>query len=193
MAMQSLRADDSIGPVGPTARPQADNSRKLKYQLNVIGSTVAEVVESCGGWLFDRAMAGWEVNVVVGDDENAVAARILGARTPAFDVAMASDLHGADCAAGLAVAADQLVADRRVHDEVRTALRNGLTEVAVWGRWPAQLAGRAESVHHPLSAAARVYKRHALVAAGRGEVPVEPIERLFRGGYRPLDSDLLTG
>ena len=37
----------------------------LRYQLNVVAGTTEDVVRSAGGWLFDRARAGWDVNVMV--------------------------------------------------------------------------------------------------------------------------------
>jgi hypothetical protein len=42
-----------------------DIERIERYQLHVFASKVADVVVSVGGLIFDRAMAGWDVIVVV--------------------------------------------------------------------------------------------------------------------------------
>ncbi|MBV8789682.1 MAG: hypothetical protein JOZ00_23760, partial [Mycobacterium sp.] len=31
----------------------------LRYRLDVVAASAADVVQSAGGWLYDRAMAGW--------------------------------------------------------------------------------------------------------------------------------------
>jgi len=31
----------------------------VRYRLDVVAADVADVVRFAGGWLFDRAMAGW--------------------------------------------------------------------------------------------------------------------------------------
>jgi hypothetical protein len=70
-------------------------------------------------------------------------------------------------------------------------LKRGLTEVTVWGKeWPAELGRQADSVQHRVSAAARAFKSHALVAADVSDA-VAPSETLFRigtGSFRPLYS-----
>jgi hypothetical protein len=55
------------------------NTGKLgKYQLDVTASDVADLVRSAGGWLFDRSMAGWDVNVVVTGGCDSLPLQILG-------------------------------------------------------------------------------------------------------------------
>ena len=48
--------DDSVEGFLPADRPQAAN-RINRYQLHVVGSHMADVVQSTGGWLCDRARA----------------------------------------------------------------------------------------------------------------------------------------
>ena len=105
---------------------------------------------------------------------------------------LASISRGSERAAGLAVAADLIASDERVHVEVRETLRSGVTEVALWGDgWPVKLGGQVEAVQYRLSAAARIFKGHALAAGGLTDVSVSRTETLFRSGYCPLDSDLI--
>jgi hypothetical protein len=39
----------------------------MRYRLDVVASSVVDVVRFAGGWLFDRAMAGWDVSVLLTD------------------------------------------------------------------------------------------------------------------------------
>ena len=39
----------------------------MRYRLDVVAADVADVVKFAGGWLFDRAMAGWDVTVLLVD------------------------------------------------------------------------------------------------------------------------------
>ena len=80
MGTQSLTADENLPRVRPDEFPAA-KSRLLRYQLNVIATDVADVVQSVGGWLFDRSMAGWDVNVLLANHHDTRPLRILGVRT----------------------------------------------------------------------------------------------------------------
>ena len=65
----------------PTRTPAEDFGR---YEFQVFAADVADAVRSIGGLIFDRAMAGWDVSVVVdshsGRDIDDRPIRILGAR-----------------------------------------------------------------------------------------------------------------
>ena len=192
MGTQSLRADDSLRRLRPGVRHSGVKNRRLRYQLNVIACSAADVVQSAGGWLLDRGMAGWEVNVLVAGQEDTRPLRILGVRTHELRTGFASIIRGPERAAGLAVAADLVACDERVHEEVVAAIDNGLTEVALWGDgWTPKFGGRVDPVQYRLSATARVFKGHALTAAGLADVSVGRSETLLRTGYCPLDSDLI--
>jgi hypothetical protein len=173
-------------------RVQAVTDRVVRYQLIVIAPSGADVVQFTGGWLFDRRMAGWDVDVLVPDQDAARALQILGARIVDLHSGLASVVRGPERAAALAVAADLVAVDERIHEEVLEAVRSGLTEVALWGdSRPSKIGGRVDSTQYRLSAAARVYKGHALAAAGLADQEVGHTERLYRSGYRPVDSDLM--
>ena len=188
MAGQSLRP----GQRRQRGRSHAVTPCLFPYQLNVIAAGVADVVESAGGWLFDRRMAGWDVNVLLSEHDDVRALRILGATTVDLRSGLESFLRGPERAAALAVSADLLAIDASIEEEVLEAVRSGLTEVALWGdSRPVDVGGQVDSTEYRLSAAARVFKGHALAAAGLTDLKVGHTESLYRSGYQPLDSDLI--
>ena len=192
MASQSLRPNRTPREGHPRGRSQAVTTGLFRHQLNVIAASVADVVQSAGGWLFDRRMAGWEVDILLPERNDARALRILGATTIDLRSGLASFPRGPERAAALAVAADLLAIDESIQEEVLEAVRSGLTEVALWGdSRPANVGGQVDCTKYRLSAAARMFKGHALAAAGLVDVEVGHTERLYRSGYQPLDSDLI--
>jgi hypothetical protein len=193
MATRSITADDQTAAgIGPIDRLTAGAGRILRYQLNVVASTTEDVVQSAGGWLCDRARAGWDVNVLVADGGNPRPLAILGATALDLDEGFVSMVRSASRAEALAVSADLLAADIRVREEIIRVLKRGLTEVIVWGtQWPDELGRQADPVQHRVSPAARAFKAHALVAADVSTDSVTPTETLFRvgtGTFRPLYS-----
>lgn len=193
MPTRSPTADDKTAAgVGPIDSATASAAGILRYQLNVVASTTADVVRSAGGWLYDSARAGWDVNVLVADGGDPRPLSILGASALDLDGDFLSTVRSASRGEALAVSADLLGANAQVRAEVVRALRRGFTEVTVWGtQWPAELGRQADSVQHRVSAAARAFKSHALVAADVSTDAVTPTEALFRigtGSFRPLYS-----
>jgi len=165
----------------------------MRYRLDVVAPSIAEAVRYAGGWMFDRVMAGWDVNVLVTDRDDVRPLKILGAETVDLETALAAgDDHPHPQA--LAVAADLIERDTRVRVGVQRALDHGLTEVALWGEhWPVELDHDVDSVQHRLSAAARVFKAQALAAASIGDTAVGPVET-FRSGAMsgpPIGADLI--
>ena len=193
MATRSFTADDETAAgIGPIDRSTAGAGRILRYQLNVVASTTEDVVQSAGGWLCDRARAGWDVNVLVADGGDPRPLAILGATAVDLDEGFVSMVRSASRIEALAVSADLLAADTRVREEILRVLKRGLTEVVVWGKqWPAELGRQADPVQHRVSPAARAFKSHALVAADVSTDSVTPTETLFRvgaGSFRALHS-----
>jgi hypothetical protein len=188
MATRSVIADDNT-PAG-IDRPSA--SRVLRYQLNVLAASAEDVVQSAGGWLFDRARAGWDVNVMLADRGDPRPLSILGATALDLNEGSLSMIRSASPVGALAVSADLLGVDRRVRDEVVRLLKRGLTEVTVWGsQWPAELGRQSDALNHRVSSAARAFKSQALAAADISENEVRSSETLFRlgsGSFRPLYS-----
>ena len=150
--------------------PAAESEDTDRYRLHVVATSVADAVTSIGGLIFDRAMAGWDVTVAVAGDidgEADRAIRILGAR-----VATAPRPHV------LAVASDVFVTNDPVRRLALAARKGNATEVLVWGRRrPPKLKGRFVPVRHRPSAAAQVFKSHALAA--RGSFAAESAEEGF--------------
>lgn len=136
--------------------------RLARYQLDVVGADVADVVASAGGWLFDRVMAGWDVRVAVADAEDLAALQILGVRP----VALTTMFGNGSAPAALAVAGAVCTADDRIRDALAISVRSARTEVTVWGDvWVPGVGRPGDEVRHELSAAARVFKAQAAFAA----------------------------
>jgi hypothetical protein len=164
----------------PASLPAA-KSRRLtpqdidRYRLHVVATSVADVVTSIGGLIFDRAMAGWDVTVAVAggvEVEAERALRILGARVATAGSESAGSAHV------LAVASDVFVANEPVRRLAVAARRGDATEVLLWGRRrPPNLNGRFVPAQHWPSAAAQLFKSHALAAGG--SFAAEPAEEGF--------------
>jgi hypothetical protein len=171
---------------------RATASRVLRYQLNVLAASAEDVVASAGGWLCDRARAGWDVNVMVADGGDARPLTILGATALDLNEGFLKIVRNSSRVGALAVSAELLAADRRVRDEVVHVLTRGVTEVTVWGsHWPTELGRQADPVHHRVSSAGRAFKAYALAAAGVSVEIVTPNETMYRiasGAFRPLYS-----
>ncbi len=137
----------------------------MRYRLDVVAATVVDVVRFAGGWLFDRAMAGWDVTVLVADHPDDRPLQILGAHVLDLEEALAS-VQSRPRPQALAAAADLFGCDSRVRQGVLQALDHGVTEVTLWGEnWPAELDESVGLVQHRLSMAAQIFKAQALAAA----------------------------
>jgi hypothetical protein len=164
----------------------------VKYRLDVVASSPADVVCSAGGWLYDRVRAGWEVTVRLPQQSDTRPLQILGMQAAELDSGVPPASTG--CAArGLAVSADVFASDLRIRQEVLKALDRRMTEVTLWhDGWPLAVGHRTTTVQHVLSGAARAFKRHALTAAGVSNA-VGPTETL-RSDMKaclPVDSELI--
>jgi hypothetical protein len=168
-------------PNSPAQLPGAKSLRPVpedanRYRLHVVATNIADLVRSIGGLIFDRAMAGWDVTVAVAGDFEGEAdrpIRILGARAV-----------GPGCADSvprphvLAVATDVFVANETVRRLALAARKGNATDVLLWGRrQPPNLNCGFVPVRHLPSAAAHVFKSHAL--ATRGAFAAEPTEEGF--------------
>lgn len=156
------------------ARATRADGECLRYRLDVVAASAVDVVQSAGGWLYDRVMAGWEVTVLLPHNRDSRSLRILGVRTSELQAQFASTGTGSS-SHSLAVSAEAFAAHQRVRDKVLSALDNGLTEVALWGDgWPLAVNRTMTRAQHVLSAAARTFKGYALAAAG---IPCHPVGR----------------
>ena len=147
----------------PAASSRRDAPDELgKYQFQVVATNIADAVRSIGGLIYDRAMAGWAVSVVVdgggGVDDRAL--RVLGAR-------VGKRLPSPHL---LAVATDVMIKSDAVRRHVLEL--DDDTEVLLWGRHhPTNLSRRCVAVRHQPSAAAQVFKSQALIAVGGQAIP----------------------
>jgi hypothetical protein len=138
------------------------DARAFPYQLDVVASDVADAVESAGGWLFDRARAGWEVTAFVPENCDPRPLHILGVKTMAFDCWLVCDGRRPRA---LAVAADVVADNSRVRRAVFAAMESGVTQVSVWGsKRSCSFAQRIDNAQHQLSPAAKAFKSHATAA-----------------------------
>ena len=156
----------------------------MRYRLDVVASDVADVVRFAGGWLFDRAMAGWDVTVLLTDlvdHPDARPLQILGARVIDLEDTLAA-VESRPRPQALAAAADLFGCDSRVRQGVLQALDHGVTEVTLWGEtWPAELDHSVGLVQHRLSTAAWTFKAQALAAAAVPDGSIGYVET-FRSG-----------
>jgi hypothetical protein len=179
---RTLKRDDRKAHSGTHARARA--STVLRHEMTVVASSVADVVTSAGGWLYDRRMAGWKVNVLLADRTADRALRILGAEVFDLRGGLEAFTDDPDRAATLAVAADVYASDLRVRRFVSASDRRH-AEVAMWGD-AGSLGERFSAVSYRLTAAAMAFKAQALLAAGIANDPVAPTEALFRCGVTAL-------
>ena len=156
----------------------------LRHEMSVVASSVADVVASAGGWLYDRRTAGWQVNVLVGDRVGERALRILGADVLDLNADLEEITDDPERAATIAVAADVYAADARVRRFVSTSDRRR-AEVALWGDTGA-LDQDVSAVSYRMTAAARAFKAQALLAVGMPGESVPATEALFRCGVTAL-------
>jgi hypothetical protein len=158
------------GPAVPGAR----------YRLDVLAPTVLDVVQSAGGWLFDKRMAGWDVTVAVSEPGDFRPLQILGVDALELTCVPVQERASPQ---NLAVATGLSHHDELARFSVFQAFEHGLAEVTLWGEpWPEELHRRNGQVRRRISSAARVFKSHALAAAhGRPMAAVADVE-IFQCG-----------
>jgi hypothetical protein len=162
------------------ARARRSDGECLRYRIDVVAASALDVVQSAGGWLYDRVMAGWEVTVLLPDGGDTRSLRILGVGVMNIESDFVSSAMASNSQT-LAVSAEAFSADEWVRDKVLKSLDNRLTEVALWGEgWPLGVNRGLTRAQHLLSAAARKFKGYALVAAGIPCDSVDPTETLLR-------------
>jgi hypothetical protein len=155
-------------PLPRASSPRADLDDFRRYQFQVVAANIADAVASIGGLIFDRAMAGWDVSVVVDGGTGRVIddrpIRILGGRVVnrlQSRVGLPARPHT------LAVATDVMVKSEAVRRQVLGAANDNGAEVLLWGRYrPTTVNGRFVATRHRPSAAAQVFKSQALAAGG---------------------------
>jgi hypothetical protein len=163
----------------------------LRPRLTAIAVTTADVVQAAGGWLFDQAMAGWDVNVLTAQPGDPRPLRILGTRYHALDAVLSVPLPLGACLQVVAMPADLYDADERVRQIARNALEAGPAELLLWGDLDrAKRGGDATTVRYRPSLAAGAFKAQALAATDiHGEMMTPDVEVFLSLGTRSWSRD----
>lgn len=142
------------------------------YRLDVIAPSIPEAVSHLGGWIFDRAMAGWKVTIVVPDADHRgyLSARVLGAEVADYDAIRCPHRPRPY---GIAV-----VGAARYHDGVQAYIERTSTSghlevsIAEASGGSAELSGSESRRHqHHLSRAAAAFKSRSLIMVGATSGP----------------------
>lgn len=170
MAVQLAVADDfdSSETRAPARSGAATRPRRIPRHTGVVlASSVAEVVDCLGGWIFDRTLAGCETIVFTPSPRETRALAILGANTADY-----GDIPGVpgwcDGFGVLAVSAEIYAADELARETVGARRSDGTSRTYLWGERPAAGSCREFAVitPHQVSLAGQAFKRQALTAAG---------------------------
>ena len=164
--------------------PRAGSRTELdmRYRLDVVAPTVLDAVKFAGGWVYDRVMAGWDVTVLIGSDEDVRPLEILGAEVRDLESVLES-WEDRPIRRRLRLPPTCSTAIPGCATHVLNALEQGATEVTLWGeRLPAELDSSVDSVQHRLSAAARAFKAQALAAASDSDTEAVGRTETFRCG-----------
>ncbi|MFD4406775.1 hypothetical protein ACFWPH_28830 [Nocardia sp. NPDC058499] len=170
MAVQLAVADDfdSSETRAPARSGAATRPRRIPRHTGVVlASSVAEVVDCLGGWIFDRTLAGCETIVFTPTPGDTRALAILGAKTADYgDIPVVPGW--CDSFGVLAVSAAMYEADQLAGEAVDARRSDGTNRTYLWGERPGAGSGREFAVitPHQVSLAGQAFKRQALAAAG---------------------------
>lgn len=155
----------------------------INYRLDVVAATVIDAVESAGGLICDRTIAGWDVSVILAEQPDRLPLQILGANVIDLQEALNSGETG-PFPHTVAAAADLLGSDSRVRRGVSRLLADRSVEVMLWGEpRNARLGSRRFLLaEHRLSLAARAFKARALAAAATPAPSIELSEKFHARG-----------
>lgn len=104
----------------------------MRYRFDIVGRSVVDVVMAAGGWLYDRATAGWDVTVLIDDAEDTRPLQILGAKVLDLASVLTQWEHWPHPQT-IAVCAEMFDGHARVRQGVIDALEHSSTEVTLWG------------------------------------------------------------
>lgn len=144
----------------------------LKPRAAAVARDTAEVVRFAGGWLFDKAMGGWDVNVLTLDGGDLRSLRILGVHPHNLAPVLESRVTLGQCLRVIAIPEELYWSEPGFRKIVGVALEPQ-GELLLWGdgasaaldQYPSIYPRRAPvPVLHRLSFAARAFKAHALAA-----------------------------
>jgi hypothetical protein len=158
--------------------PQPKPGSTIRYQLCVVARDVGELVDLAGGWMCDRILAGWDVNVAVSEPRDLRPLQILGVTLVTQQrLRLISD---DSATASIAIAPGIFENDNHIRSDVFKALDLGANEVTFVGpSLPSDLDGRLARRQHRLSGAARAFKTQALAAAAVPRAAIDCTENLY--------------
>lgn len=159
--------------------------RTLRYRLVLVAADPVEAVSRAGGWLFDRAVSGWDVTVVVDDPADIRPLTILGVGVLDLGCVLRCRQQVA-LPQAFAVAGDPSALPPAAHDWVYRYITGARGDVRFWGETGDAEIGVAQAAptHYLPSRAARAFKAYALEAVGIR--PAETETESFRAAVRAL-------
>jgi len=136
----------------------------VRRRLVVVGPTQAEAVRFAGGWLFDRALARWDVRVLTTGRIDPRPLQILGARPMDVLSERVSPERG-PWPQAIAIWAELYDSDDRARQLMQEAMENGVEHCMLWAdTLPLDSRRQAVVERYRLSAAARAFKAQAVAA-----------------------------
>jgi hypothetical protein len=138
-----------------------------KYRVVALASTVSDVVLNAGGYLFERATSGWDVTVYLEDWADRRALEILG--VSAAQLSNVLDVKAETQCPQVIVTSAALYEPRKPSRRYIRSAIDRHAEVVMWG--PAECTSLRQVFNYHLGAAARAFKKQALIATAQPAVP----------------------
>ncbi len=141
-------------------------ARSQRYSIAIAAVSIAEFVSLIGSWVFDHAIAGWDVTALVEQpDAELRPAAILGVRVVDLETALVERQFADSHPDVLLVSAVLYLRNSRLRTLVARAVNHGETTVYMWGdSCPPELLERDCLTEYRCSTAGAIFKSHALRA-----------------------------
>ncbi|MEU6558514.1 hypothetical protein [Nocardia nova] len=141
--------------------------RPLRYQIVVIAARPADVVARAGGWLFDRALSGWDVTVAVDSPGDTRPLSILGLGVVDLGCVLGCRRQ-VPVPQAFAVAGDLTELGEPAREWAYRYMGNAGTDVRLWGESGCgdTAFAQASPTRYLPTLAARAFKARALESAG---------------------------
>ncbi|WP_157104390.1 hypothetical protein [Nocardia kruczakiae] len=153
--------------------------RNLRASVVVVAHQVEQVVDLAGGWLFDHAIAGCDVSVLIARPVDPAPLRVLGASL--IDLANVTPFSHDIVPQQLAIVGDERTFDEPVRRWIMRCLDTSHPGTTLWGdvHDPALLRC-TKPLHHQPSLAALAFKAraHALATRRAGTATGNPDPRI---------------
>lgn len=185
-------------PAVPPATLTPSYGPSAPYQLNIITDNPVEMICDIGGWVCDKALAGWRTTVILHGNPNphGRVLRIVGIDTVVSDTSWSTLTPSPSNQMVVAARSYRNEAVlRRVVDDLLGA---GLHDVILWGpandgaAWQAPFDPPSTTHEYRLSVAARALKAQSLIAAGlepdHAVATESPGRRALFAFLKPLNS-----